>query len=205
MPNYCNNVAILKHTDPAMIERAINAVSNNSFFQEFIPCPDELLNTVKGFMKQGSPEQAALEAQHAVNIEKYGYATWYDFCTNEWGTKWDISDGNHSIADDELTISFDTAWCPPLEAYAKLLDLGFEIRAYYYESGMVFAGIWDNGEDDCYSEWNGSKGAKEMLPEELDEMFAIVEGLEMWEDDEEESDRRDESNGLYPDKIDIAN
>jgi len=86
-----------------------------------------------------------------------------------------------------------------------LRDLGFYIKAFYYEPGCVFAGIWEDGREETYSEWDGSKGAKDMLPEELDEMFSIVENLEMWEEDEDEEQRRDEKNGLYPDLDDIAN
>ena len=184
MPNYCNNIAILTHTNPAMIDRALMAFNDGSLLQEFIPCPQELLDTTSGRVGYGTPEQDALEAQHASNIEKYGYTTWYEFCINEWGTKWDIVAQDAELDEGELRISFDTAWSPPLEAYDKLRDMGFYIKAYYYEPGCVFAGIWEDGCEDAYSEWNGSKGAKEMLPEVLDEMFNIVENLEMWEEDE---------------------
>jgi hypothetical protein len=186
MPNWCNNVLIFKHKDPAMLDRAVQAFNRDSLLQEFIPCPQELLDTVSGFMGQGTPEQAALEAQQAANVKKYGYASWFEFCNNEWGTKWDISDGDIQVDDLEITMSFDTAWSPPLEAYSKLLDLDFEVKAYYFEPGCGFAGIWDNGDDDYYSDWFGSKGAQEMLPEELDEAFYIVENLEMWEEDSEQ-------------------
>ena len=75
-------------------------------------------------------------------------------------------------------MSFDSAWSPPTQAYEKLVDLGFSVRAYYYECGMGFCGIWDEGFDDYY-EISGESADEvaEMLPEVLDEMFCISENI----------------------------
>ena len=57
------------------------------------------------------------------NIEKYGYASWYDFCVNEWGTKWDTECHSVDIYEehpDTLEAVFDTAWAPPIQFYEKL-------------------------------------------------------------------------------------
>jgi hypothetical protein len=184
MPNWCNNTLELQHRDPAMIERAKTAFAEGRFLAEFVPVPQELIDTVSGYV----PEQEALEAQQAANREKYGYSTWYEFCVNEWGTKWDVGGGDgtdHTMEDDgghRLSVSFESAWSPPCAAYEKLVELGFEVKAFYYEPGMAFAGVWDNGSDDYY-EYGGldSKGIEETLPVELDEMFCISEDVAQWE------------------------
>ena len=182
MPNWCNNSVEIYHEDPAMIERVREAFNDGRLLDEFIPVPQALRDTVSGSM--GEDKRAEHEAQQAANVEKYGYANWYDFCVNEWGTKWDIgADGNP--AQDfpgGLSLGFDSAWAPPCAAYEKLTEQGFRIRAMYYEPGMGFAGVWDNGIDDFY-EYGGldSKGIAETLPAELDEAFGISESVAEWE------------------------
>ena len=56
----------------------------------------------------------------------------------------------------------------------------------YYESGMCFAGIYDNG-DDNYYEFSGQSSSEvaDMLPQELDDEFGISECMAEYEEDEE--------------------
>ena len=193
MPNWCNNSVVLKHNDPAMIERARKAFNGEGLLQEFIPVPQELRDTVSGSM--GEDKREAHEAQQKANVEKYGYANWYDFCVNEWGTKWEIgADGNPAQdIPGGLMLGFDSAWSPPIAAYEKLLEMGFEIEAMYYEPGMAYAGVWENGHDDYY-EYGGMSSeqiAKE-LPPELDEAFGISESAAEWEEENKEEEAEDE-------------
>ena len=185
MPNWCNNSVEIYHTDPAMIERARKAFNGEGLLQEFIPVPQELIDTVSGFV----PEQEALEAKQAANREKYGYSSWYDFCVSEWGTKWEIgADGNPAQdIPGGLMLGFDSAWSPPIAAYEKLLEMGFRIRAMYYEPGMAFAGVWEDGADDYY-EYGGmnSDQIAEELPVELDEAFGISEQVAEYEAENQE-------------------
>ena len=184
MPNWCNNTLELAHEDPAMLERARVAFNEGRLCEEFVPVP-ESLKIVAGCVSDEA-EQKKLEEDTARNIEVHGYGNWYDYCVNEWGTKWDVGgDGmTAELENGQLVMSFDSAWSPPCNFYEKLLDLGFQVRAYYYEGGMNFAGIWDNGDDDFYDLESGSAAVREQIPAVLDEMFAISEGMEMWEDEE---------------------
>jgi hypothetical protein len=63
----------------------------------------------------------------------------------------------------------------------------------YYESGMAFAGVWEEGNDDYY-EYGGldSKGIAETLPAELDEAFGISESVAEWEEENKEEEAEDE-------------
>ena len=189
MPNWCDNTVTLEHTDPAMIERAKKAFAEGKFLEEFIPVPASL-HIVSGRVgDKDSPEQIALEAQEEANRKAHGYATWYDFCVNEWGTKWDVgADGNPAQdIPGGLMLGFDSAWAPPIQAYEKLIDMGFRIRAMYYEGGMAYAGIFDENGDDYY-DYGGldSAGIAETLPVELDEAFCISESVAEWEAENEE-------------------
>ena len=201
MPNWCNNSVEIRHTDPKMIERVREAFNDGRFLAEFIPVP-ESLQIVAGSV--GDPvEQAKLVEQTEANRANHGYGNWYDYCVNEWGTKWDVgADGNPAQdIPGGLMLGFDSAWAPPCAAYEKLVEMGFEIRAMYYEPGMAYAGIWEDGQDDYY-EYSGldSKGIAETLPVELDEAFGISESVAEWEaengDDEEENLDIDLDGGL---------
>jgi len=191
MPNWCNNTVTISHTDPAMIERVREAFNKGALLAEFIPVPKELMETVSGSVPEGA-ERDAHEAQMATNRATHGYANWYDWCVNEWGTKWDVgADGQPAIDNDTNTfvLNFDSAWAPPIQAYEKLFYMGFKILAYYYEPGMAFAGIFEDGQDEYY-EYGGmnSDQIAEELPSELDECFCISEQVAEYESEQENID-----------------
>ena len=193
MPNWCNNSVEIYHDDPKMIERVRTAFNGEGLLQEFIPVPEDLRNIVAGSVPVA--EEAEHKLKEEFNRITYGYTNWYDFCVNEWGTKWDIAADGNPAQDipGGLMLGFDSAWSPPVAAYEKLTEQGFRIRAMYYESGMAFAGIWEDGSDDYYEYGDlDSKGIAEALPEELDEAFGISESAAEWEaenaEDEENID-----------------
>ena len=185
MPNWCNNGITLKHKDPAMIQRAQEALASGTLLNEFFPCPAEL-------HEHDSPQRD--EALAKRFLEQYGASCWYDWQVKNWGTKWDVgSDGMMERVDpNTLTASFDSAWAPPTEAYAKLCGLGFEIEAYYNEPGMQFCGKWTGNEDDVfddYYEYSGetSETVREAIGDDLDDYFGISEDMAQWEEENEEN------------------
>ena len=156
MPNWCGNTLRLEHEDPAQITRAVEAFKKGEFFQTLVPNPDGDWN--------------------------------YDWSVSNWGTKWDVGGDSHPDIESATAASFyfDSAWAPPCAAYDSLVDQGFRVYAMYHESGMCFAGIYDNGDDDYY-EFSGQSSSEvaDMLPQELDEQFSISEMMAEYEDDEE--------------------
>ena len=189
MPNWCNNSVEIYHDDPKMIERVRTAFNGEGLLQEFIPVPEDLRNIVAGSVPVA--EEAEHKLKEEFNRITYGYTNWYDFCVNEWGTKWDIgADGNPAQdIPGGLMLGFDSAWAPPCAAYEKLMAMGFRITAMYYEPGMAFAGVWDNGNDDYYEYGSmDSKEIAETLPAELDEAFGISESVAEWEAENAEDD-----------------
>lgn len=194
MPNWCANTVELTHEDPAMIERAQAAFKRGEFLNEFIPVPQDLKDTVSGFLGDGD-KQKALEEKTARNQEKYGYGNWYDFCVNEWGTKWDVGGDDCDFGSPDpthLSLSFDSAWAPPIRAFERLVqDHGFGVQAYYYEPGVGFCGHYDgeNEYDNCY-EISGltAEQVEVMLPPDLDDMFGISENMRYWEEESQDSE-----------------
>ena len=189
MPNWCSNHITVRGGQQSEIQRLADAFSNGGLCQAVVPCPAELLDTTSGFL--GDPvEQAALEAKTCFPYrEKYGYSTWYDFNVSKWGTKWDVTCDSVEIDSDGLGFSgaFDSAWSPPIGVCEALVEQGFEVTLYYYESGMGFVGKWEDGFDDCY-EYGGEKSdtVRSAIGDELDDMFGISESMAEYEAENEE-------------------
>jgi hypothetical protein len=167
-----------------MIIRAHVALTEGKFFSEFVPVPKQLVETVASSQTD--------EALTKANIEKFGYASWYDFCVNEWGTKWDTECHSVDIYEehpDTLEAVFDTAWAPPVPFYEKLERMGFQVEAKYYEPGMGFTGMYSEGCDDYY-ELSGmsAEDVEQKIPEELDAEFGISDSMYQWEADNTEEE-----------------
>jgi hypothetical protein len=184
MPNWCANNVFLSHEDASMIKRAKDAFDNHSFLSEFKPCPKELHDTVAGFCGEGTYAQELLEFKEKLNLKWFGSRNWYDWQVSNWGTKWDVGGTDSGFSnlqsDNELWLNFDSAWSPPIEFYLTLTDLGFNVLAYYYESGMGFCGIWENDRDEQYSIDGNAKWVIENIPAELDNEFCISSNMAEW-------------------------
>jgi len=162
MPNWCANslklVATTAESEKKLaeivqeLERAKTAGKDAAIFNLIKPIPEALMIT-SGWLGKGTPEQAALEILQSENLKTYGYADWYSFCTGEWGTKWDAKtcdeDVPYILADNQVTIFFDTAWSPPMQIYYALEEMGFKVEATYIEQGMGYIGFYTDGVDTC--------------------------------------------------------
>ena len=181
MPNWNQNSAIITHEDPTQIDRLIEGFKNERLFGEFLPCPKELLD-------MGSPLSDAEQAE--ANVEKYGASDWYQWCINNWGTKWDVgeeSDGIDRVDDNKVKLSFDTAWGPPIAFYEYLdEELDFEITAFYLEEGMGFAGKYSSESGDESFNFDGSEDLED-IPDDIRE-FWDLDTICQWRADEEEDD-----------------
>lgn len=177
MPNWCNNNVTFTHSDLAMIKRVVDAYNDDRLFREFFPCPEEL--TEASSPNDKNPDEM---------LEKYDAADWYSWCVNNWGTKWDVQSVDAVEADgNSVSLYFDSAWSPPIQFYANMEEeLGFEVKAYYYEPGMAFCGSYADGEEDHYDITGNSDWVQENIPKELDEMFAISENMSEWEQTNDE-------------------
>lgn len=156
MPNWCYNKLTVEHNDSAMLDRFVQAYNAGKACSEFLPKPENLGDG------------------------------WFDWCVNNWGTKWDIGADvgtdreeryglKATVVGNEANCSFDSAWSPPTGLYEKLDELGYKVHASYFEPGMAFCGVWADGYDNYieYSTkddipvgiWN-EYGLKEFFEEE---------------------------------------
>jgi len=91
----------------------------------------------------------------------------YDWCIQNWGTKWDVNTDWVLLEDNCLEINADTAWTPPLQAlkWAEAYE-GFEIELYYMEPGAGFLGIMAGGHEEEW-DWPHSRAEADVLLEKL--------------------------------------
>lgn len=124
MPNWCANSVIIK-ADPKNLTQRLLIKSiekrideSENWFEVIIPIP---------------PEQED---------------NWYSFCVENWGTKWGDRESNYYLDDENtIVINFDTAWSPPIGIYAKLHEMGLEVKASYVEHGCDYIGYFVDGID----------------------------------------------------------
>lgn len=97
------------------------------------------------------------EARQAkANLETFGFKDWYDWRIANWGTKWNVERDVDidNLSDDNITLSFGTAWSPPIPVIAALCEQYPEVSATlrYIETGCWFAGTVEgvNGEIEDY-------------------------------------------------------
>jgi hypothetical protein len=141
MPNWCLNNLTIEHSDSAMVDRFEKAYNSGLTCQEFIPMPTDIGDG------------------------------WYDWAVRNWGTKWDFGADigtdkqpeqyalKATRVGNQVTTTFDSAWAPPIGLYEKLVELGYNVKATYFEPGMSFCGIYDNGFDN-FIEYT----SKDMIP-----------------------------------------
>ena len=111
-------------------------------------------------------ELCKLGLQYIQNMVLYGAPTWYDWCIEHWGTKWNAYE-NEQI--DKDTIVFETAWSAPEPVMAQLakMDPNAEIEhwwadedmgsntgyARYCAGGLAEVVYFDNGSSDAYANY----------------------------------------------------
>jgi hypothetical protein len=68
---------------------------------------------------------------------------WYDWCVENWGTKWDLSEVDGKMANKaQATYDFHSAWAPPQRAIQTISGLypKLTFTLTYDEPGMAFDG-----------------------------------------------------------------
>jgi hypothetical protein len=178
MPNWCYNRMYLESGKPIkdLISDYLDDDKNGNLeflFDKIIPVPEDL----KIKAQYGNKE---LEEIYKSNLEKHGYAHWYDFCLDKWGTKWTGGDGMFN--EDGTSFSFSTAWSPPIPIMKKLsqiLNIGEDIIILdYIEEGNNFCGKYIVSKESDIDEFYDN--LKDAPKDFLDSL-----GYEPWEEDEE--------------------
>lgn len=122
MPNYCNNRLIL--------------TGENNILKNFIN--DNYEN-----------EDQCLSFNKLVPLPEEEKDNWYEWQTNNWGTKWDSCDSTFVVENNKLIYEFNTAWGPPNEWFKKIYNkYEIDMILLYYEPGCDFAGCYEKINDE---------------------------------------------------------
>lgn len=149
MPNWCSNQVVISGSKEDLnkvvgfLEEAKK--NDDGLFNAILPMPDHIKGTTSG---SKSPDYN----------EKGEPITWYSWCREKWGTKWDASDlAFRFLKNGNLEITFQTAWSPALPIIHELSIIlpKVNINYRYYELGDGFVGttIYYGGEiisDECH-------------------------------------------------------
>ena len=113
-------------------------------------------------------EVFALGKQAWNNLRQYGKATWYDWCFDEWGTKWNAYgfDEARPLATSDDVIAFQTAWNAPqpvMKAFsAKYPAIRMEHRWADEDTGYNCGKrIYENGV--CREEYEPKAGSADAI------------------------------------------
>lgn len=129
MPNHVYNAMVIRGTpeeldtlwaklNPQPEKDGSSGELTCELFQSLEPMPEEYNGTTADFGKTKYPELMA----------KYGANNWYDWCNQNWGTKWGDYDTTISREDGYIFLTFTTAWSCPVNFYQEHLK-NFKLRA----------------------------------------------------------------------------
>lgn len=164
MPDWVHNHLSLKHDDQRVLHIAISAWNMNKFFATLIPEPVELTT------KTTPPDPSE---DYRKDMELLNWRL------SNWGTKWDIDNEAQIIPSDadSFKVSFGSAWTPPLAAYQRLSELGFQIEASYFSPDKRTVGCLSSEDgyvDQFIEEWSEKWLMSNILPK-LIEDFELIE------------------------------
>jgi len=115
MPNWCYNNVIISKVSEEKRKEIINSALSGRLLNFLVPEPQDNTNT------------------------------WYQWRISNWGTKWEAE--IHSIYEEgeDLMITFETPWNPPLEALARgAEEHKFHFDITYEEEGCGLSGYRSN-------------------------------------------------------------
>ncbi len=211
MPNWCDNQITITGPNSVIdkIEKIVKEEENTDLsskekgetpglLQFMAPMPEELMETEAGPIAKTKKEKLARQ----IRKLEFGAENWYDWRVNNWGTKWELCEfygvdrqylTEQSEGESTISFAFSSAWSPPIGAYEKFLENNSDcsIRAYYYEGGCDFMGLWEDGVDDCYapSDYKSTDDFwQDGIGSTLDDTFNITESMAEYEQEELENE-----------------
>jgi len=140
MPNWCDNRISITGPNALINKISMTVNAEEGILNVINPIPAELKDSVSG-SESAKPDWQKKQSKEL--IKKYGYDNWYDWCLNNWGTKWDACDVEIDYYDDsQIEMRFNTAWSPPEPICKRLREMFDDIHVswFYDEPGMEFAG-----------------------------------------------------------------
>lgn len=113
-------------------------------FNRFKEVPKELIETAETHYPKSDPRHEERLKERAMLKEKYGFEGWYDWCVQNWGTKWNACEVEFNDEREWVRSPyyiFQTAWDAPvpivLEMSRQFPNLEFSLESDE-ESGEFF-------------------------------------------------------------------
>ena len=151
MPNWTRNEVTLTGPNAKQIMNQIVHYSSKYKetlfdFNRILPMPEELKEVLSPNEENSKKEKQRLK-------DKYGADNWYDWCCDNWGTKWNSCETFYEPEENEehkATVFFNTAWSPPIPVLAELSKQHPEIKVHVRwaeEQWCLYVGehIFENG------------------------------------------------------------
>jgi hypothetical protein len=157
MPNWCRNTLWVNHKNKDRLAKLRVAIAEGRMCNFVIPEPDYKKTPVAKTFPEIQLQFAKTDEEKAkaiANEPTIREDSWWDWRVQNWGTKWDVDMTDEDIYtndDGSLSISFDSAWSPPIKVFEGLIELGFKIQAEWLESGMGFGGYMNNDSSKDFS------------------------------------------------------
>ena len=124
MPNWVTNTIKIKTKN---VEEVIEKLfTDGDFdFDKIIPSPKRIEDCPKNYICKGR--------EHIQKEDDRPWFNWYEWNYRFWGTKWGACETEYEKSDNGISISFDTAWAPPIPIFDKLIEMfgkNIHIRSY---------------------------------------------------------------------------
>ncbi len=122
-------------------------------------------------MIEGHPEQNDIlykEGQVLVeNFRNYGYTTWYEWCCDKWGCKWNAGDITIGDVDKEnkLKVRFHTPWSHPTGWLKALCDAGVPFYLEWIEEQGYHGEVISDGKTITENKLDFIDDAYDVYPE----------------------------------------
>ncbi len=146
MPNHCYNDMTIEGD-----EKVVAEIFEKHFPKDEDGTPHFDFNTVlpypQNFLDQDEVARKHREANPNDWSVKDGFNSGgYEWCVNNWGTKWNAYDQEVDGWEGYIRAEFYTAWSPPEGVLAKLCEMypSVEINISYEEAGMAYEGQYEN-------------------------------------------------------------
>lgn len=172
----------IKEEHKKLVDRKVtNIFSKDSWAEEVFMRVLEETHDMPAEEKEQLYEKGQI---YVSNIENYGCATWYDWCVNNWGTKWNAYSCTEE-SEDEIT--FETAWSNPEPIMLKLSemypeatiehwwadeDMGSNDGYRVYEGGEIVEGdYYDSCSNEAYETYIKCWGESQCLYQDKDGLW----------------------------------
>jgi hypothetical protein len=124
MPNWCSNEITIsgEEAELALLAQRLR-YDETTIMERLVPTPDEFISS----------------------------NAWYQWCLDNWGTKWDMCELTSDYEPGYIMLVYETAWAPNVPFWQTISAEypGLSMVHHYKEPGMCFMGVATYQEGNC--------------------------------------------------------